>query len=233
MSTTNWQREDVTEHYLKQVRGGIPYGVDQVKIMLQVINYFCPHPKKIMDLGCGNGFLAEILLKSFPDAEAILIDHSQPMIIAAREYMNEYKDRCAIFHDDLAHSITKYAEPGSIDCIVSGFAIHHLPNEQKKMLYEDIYRLLADGGVFINIEHTASATREIEKLYDELFIDHISTYHQRNREEVAEEYRHRPDKEDNILEKVDIQIKWLQDLGFKHVDCYFKWMELAVFGGVK
>lgn len=58
MSTTNWQREDVTEHYLKQVRGGIPYGADQVKIMLQVINYFRPHPKKIMDLGCGNGFLA-------------------------------------------------------------------------------------------------------------------------------------------------------------------------------
>lgn len=36
MKTTNWQRADVTEHYLEQVRGGIPYGADQIKIMLQL-----------------------------------------------------------------------------------------------------------------------------------------------------------------------------------------------------
>lgn len=51
--------------------------------------------------------------------------------------------------------------------------------------------------------------------------------------EVAQEYYSRPDKEDNILERADVQVHWLQEIGFHHADCYFKWMELAVFGGVK
>ena len=38
---------------------------------------------------------------------------------------------------------------------------------------------------------------------------------------------------DNLLERVDVQLNWLKEIGFNHVDCYFKWMELAVFGGVK
>jgi ubiquinone/menaquinone biosynthesis C-methylase UbiE len=233
MTTTNWQRQDVTQHYLEQIRGGIPFGAEQAKIMLQVINFLTPNPKRIMDLGCGNGFLAEILLKTFPDASAILLDHSEPMVQAARKNMNEYSNRCEIIHADFSNSIKEFAEPNSINCIVSGFAIHHLTHEKKKELYREIYNLLVNGGIFINIEHTASATPKIERLYDELFIDHLSIHNKRDRQEVAKEYYNRPDKDDNILERVDIQVNWLREIGFKHSDCYFKWMELAVFGGVK
>lgn len=230
---TNWQRQDVTEHYLEQVRGGIPFGAEQAKVMLQMVNHFTPNPKKIMDLGCGNGFLAEILLKTYPNASAILLDHSEPMVQAARMHMREYYNRCEIIRGDFSNSINEFAEPNSVDCIVSGFAIHHLSHEKKKELFSEIYNLLVDGGIFINVEHTASATPEIERLYYELFIEHLSFHNRRDKQEVANEYYNRPDKEDNILERVDIQVNWLREIGFKHSDCYFKWMELAVFGGVK
>jgi ubiquinone/menaquinone biosynthesis C-methylase UbiE len=136
-------------------------------------------------------------------------------------------------HGDFSHSIKQYADENSVDCVVSGFAIHHLHHAQKKALYQEIYSVLAAGGVFINLEHTASATPEIEKLHDELFVDHLASYNKRDRREEAKEYYSRPDKVDNILERADIQVNWLRDIGFKHADCYFKWMELAVFGGVK
>ncbi|WP_186577713.1 class I SAM-dependent methyltransferase [Aquibacillus kalidii] len=233
MATTNWQRQDVTQHYLEQVRGGIPFGAEQAKVMLQVVNHFTTNPKRIMDLGCGNGFLAELLLKTYPDASALLLDHSEPMIQEAHKHMSEYSDRCEIIHGDFSQSIKKYAEQNSVDCIVSGFAIHHLTHEKKKELYLDIYNLLSEGGVFVNIEHVASATSEIERLHDELFIDYLASHNDKNRDEVAKEHYNRPDKEDNILERVDIQVEWLRHIGFKHADCYFKWMELAVFGGVK
>ncbi|MGE8077347.1 class I SAM-dependent methyltransferase [Peribacillus loiseleuriae] len=186
-----------------------------------------------MDLGCGNGFLAEILLKSYPEAYAVLLDHSEPMIEHARVHMKDYMNRCEIILDDFSHSIGRYVEEGTVDCIVSGYAIHHLPHTKKKELYQEIYKVLAPGGIFINIEHTASSTPEIEKLHDKLFIDHLSIHNKKDRQEIAKEYYNRPDKEDNILERVDIQVNWLRELGFKHSDCYFKWMELAVFGGVK
>ncbi|MFF5994888.1 methyltransferase domain-containing protein [Lysinibacillus sp. KU-BSD001] len=233
MMKTTWQREDVTTHYLQQVRGGIPFGAEQAQIMLQVVNHFIEKPAIIMDLGCGNGFLAEILLRTYPTAKAICIDHSQPMIEQAKIHLEAYTDRCELYVGDFSNSIQNFVEPNSVDCIVSGYAIHHLPHEKKKALYTDIYNLLKPGGIFINIEHTASVTEEMEKLYDELFIDHLTAYNNGQRAEIATEYYSRPDKADNILERVDIQVHWLKEIGFNHADCYFKWLELAVFGGVK
>ena len=53
----------------------------------------------------------------------------------------------------------------------------------------------------------------------------------KSREEVAEEFVHRPDKQANILALVEVQCDWLRDCGFDDVDCYFKVLELALFGG--
>lgn len=234
MSSTAWQLDHVTEHYLQQVRGAIPYGADQTKIMLQVIQYLQSSPvERIMDLGCGNGFLAQCLLQAYPDASAILIDHSRPMLDNAADYMEAYSKRCEWIEADLANSLLPFGEMLSFDCIVSGYAIHHLSHARKKELYGEIFELLKPGGVFINIEHVASATPELERLYDEMFIDHLTMHNKRSRDEVAAEYYARPDKADNILEKVTTQVEWLQEIGYEHADCYFKWMELAVFGGRK
>ena len=101
--------------------------------------------------------------------------------------MRAFSNRCEIILGDFSESIKKYAEPNSIDCIVSGFAIHHLPHEKKKQLYKEIYHLLAEGGIFINIEHTASVSPEIERLYDELFIDHLSTHNKKDRKIIKRE----------------------------------------------
>lgn len=230
---TTWQREDVTVHYLEQVRGGIPFGAEQAQLMLQVVEHFVEEPRNIMDLGCGNGFLAEILLRTYPNAKATCIDHSAPMIEQAKVHMAAYQERCELHVGNFSQQIERYAEPNSVDVIVSGYAIHHLPHDMKKTLYTEIHKLLKSGGIFINIEHTASATEELEKLHDKLFVDHLTAFNKGNREEIEDEYYSRPDKADNILERVDIQLNWLREIGFKHADCYFKWMELAVFGGIK
>jgi tRNA (cmo5U34)-methyltransferase len=97
---------------------------------------------------------------------------------------------------------------------------------------------LAPGGVFLNLEHVASATADIEKLFKELFIDHLWAYHQKqgssdNRQQIADAYYNRPDKAANLLAPVETQCDWLREIGFGHVDCFFKIFELALFGGVK
>ncbi|MEB5478931.1 class I SAM-dependent methyltransferase [Shouchella clausii] len=233
MSTTSWKLDQVTEHYLKQVRGGIPYGADQTKMMLHVISHFQSNPVQVLDLGCGNGFLAKLLLQTFSGTRAVLVDHSKPMLHNAAQYMAELQERCTFVEADLEDDISAFAEPESMDCIVSGYAIHHLTHDRKKKLYAEIFNTLKPGGVFINVEHTASATAELEQLHDALFVDHLAAYNNRPRAEVEEEYENRPDKADNILENVYAQVEWLRQIGFCHADCYFKWMELAVFGGVK
>jgi tRNA (cmo5U34)-methyltransferase len=37
----------------------------------------------------------------------------------------------------------------------------------------------------------------------------------------------------NILLDVETQLMWFHEIGFQNVDCYWKWLELALIGGRK
>jgi hypothetical protein len=98
--------------------------------------------------------------------------------------------------------------------------------------------MLAPDGVFLNVEHVASASPWVTGIFDDLFVDalhgrHLSEGGEKSRAEVAEEYYFRPDKVSNILASVDEQCRWLREIGYADVDCYLRLLELAVFGGRK
>ena len=131
---------------------------------------------------------------------------------------------------------------GPFEAVVSGFAIHHLPDRRKREIYAEILPLLRAGGVFLNLEHVSSESPWVEARFEDLFIDSLHAFHspkvegedgraRRSREDVAREFYDRPDKEANILAPVDVQCTWLRELGYEDVDCYFKVFELALFGG--
>ena len=112
------------------------------------------------------------------------------------------------------------------------------PDDRKQTLYTEIYDLLSPGGVFLNLEHVASSTPAGQRIFDEFFVDRLHAFHARSdaeasREEIATTYYNRPDKKENQLAPVEQQCNWLCEIGFQHVDCFFKLFELALFGGQK
>ena len=122
--------------------------------------------------------------------------------------------------------------------IVSGFSIHHQTDEKKRAIYRDAFEVLRPGGIFLNLEHVASASPWGAERFDEHFIDALCVFHERTgsgktREQVAQEYVRRPDKAANILAPVEDQCGWLREIGFVDVDCWLKVFELALFGGRK
>ncbi len=230
---TSWQDAETVKSYLEERRAAIPFGEEMLTIVGQLIGLLAREVNLFADLGAGDGFFAQLVLERFPKARAILIDHSQPMLAKARTNLGTYGDQVSFVEADLGNPITKLVPPGSLDLVVSRFAIHHLPDARKYSIYQEVFQLLRPGGIFLHNEHVSSASRELESLSDSIFIARIAQRTGREVAVVEREFFARPDRLDNKLAPVEIQVAWLRDLGFEGADCYFKWLELAVFGGRK
>jgi tRNA (cmo5U34)-methyltransferase len=85
--TSSWQDPAVARKFLDERRAAIPFGAEQVAVMLRLVRHFRPEPRRILDLGCGDGFLARALLAEYSQASAVLIDHSEPMLERALQAM--------------------------------------------------------------------------------------------------------------------------------------------------
>ena len=235
-----WQSDELTQTYLTGVRGAIPLAQQQIDVMLRLIHAASPSMTAVLDLGCGDGILGQAVLDQYPQAKGVFADFSEPMLEAARRRMDG-SGRCILVQLDYGVKGWENNLPTSLphyDVIVSGFSIHHQPDERKKEIYAELYGLLAPGGIFLNLEHVASHSLWVERRFEEFFIDSLVAYHQdiasgKSREQVDKEYYSRPDKEANLLAPVESQCMWLREIGFVHVDCYLKIFELALFGGIK
>jgi ubiquinone/menaquinone biosynthesis C-methylase UbiE len=196
--------------------------------------------EKILDLGCGDGILTASILQQYPYASGVLLDISEPMLQAAKEKLASYNDKLEFLLLDYGDKrwIEKVKTKAPFSVIVSGFSIHHQSDGRKKELYSEMFELLEPGGLFLNLEHVSSASKWVSSLFEECFIDSLySTYLRNNtgktRQEAADEFNRRDDKDVNILAAVEQQCEWLRNIGFQDVDCYFKVFEFALFGGRK
>ncbi len=236
---SKWQTPELAHTFLEGVRGAIPGADLQFAVIAKITSLWTPSPKRILDLGCGNGILGKFLLAIYPAAAGVFLDFSEPMLHAARKNVGINPNVTFSKADFGSPQWLSVANPhGPFDVVVSGFAIHHQSDTRKRELYREIYDLLTPGGVFLNLEHVASASDAGETLFDDFFIDHLYAFHSKsnpdaNRSSIAGEYYGRPDKKENILARVENQCRWLTKIGFEDVDCFFKVFELAIFGGRK
>lgn len=205
---TAWQSADYALAYLRRA-DTIPHRTEGEALLLSQVP---PTVRHILDLGTGDGRLLALLKIDRPQADGIALDFSETMLAAARE---------RFAHDGLIKVVAHNLEDplpdfGPFQAIVSSFAIHHLSNDRKQTLYGEVYDRLAPGGIFCNLEHVASPSQRLHRHF-------------------MQAIGFDPDQEDPCNQLVDVgtQLQWLRGLGFIDVDCYWKWLEMALLIGIK
>jgi len=238
MTTDVWKRPEVAAAFLDRVSVHIPDRAKQLEVMFRALALGARAPRRILDVGAGDGLILASALEAFPEAEGIAVDFSPHMLEQARIRLGKFGARASVREGDLASPGWRADLGGGLDAVLSSFAIHHLPHERKRALYGEVYDLLAPGGIFLNLEHVSSATERVEGLFNDAMIDHLYASRRARgeectRERVRQDFIDRPDRAANILAPVDEQCAWLREIGFRDVDCFWKYFELAIFGGVR
>lgn len=200
--------EQKVNRYLDRA-DGFPHRAEGEGVLLEHVPR---DARRVLDIGTGDGRLLDHLRCDRPQMLGVGLDFSEIMLAAARE---RFADAEGV--ELVEHNLTEaLPDLGRFDAVVSSMVIHHLEDERKRSLIGEVFELLEPGGVFANFEHVASPT---ERLHAAFFA-------------AIEEPLECEDPSDRTVE-VETQLRWLRDAGFDDVDCYWKWLEMALLIGVK
>jgi tRNA (cmo5U34)-methyltransferase len=204
-----WRNEDHALAYLRS-RDAIPHRIDALEMLCELLP---ERAERVLDLGTGDGLTLALVLAARPDAVGVGVDFGAEMLRRAADRFGG--DARVELHDhDLDDPLPRTI--GRFDVVVSSFAIHHCAPPRQRALYEEIFEVLLPGGVFVNAEHVDSPTPALH----EQFLRAMGRT-------LAD------DDPSNQLVGVEQHLTWLNDCGFRDVDCMWKWRELAVVTGVK
>ena len=176
---------------------------------------------RVLDLGAGTGMLSAAVARRHPDAALVLLDGAAPMLAQAQRLLAPR--RLTTIVADLRDALPD----GPFDAVVSALAIHHLDDADKRDLAARVLGVLRPGGVFVNAEQVRGPTEWLERSQRE-------GWQQACRREGASEEelagalaRMTADRHTDT----ETQLRWLHELGYADVDCFYKRWQFAVIAG--
>ncbi|MDA8325218.1 MAG: methyltransferase domain-containing protein [Nitrospiraceae bacterium] len=234
---TNWTKPDFSEQFIEKA----DVIVVERRRMLEILkSFFRRHRKEtggntVLDLGCGDGILTHELLTVDPTLSATLVDGSADMLEKARKRLAGFRN--IDYVQASFQQMVKSNVPGrEFDFAISSLAIHHLSQAEKKELFGYIYSVLTNSGHFLNIDVVLAPASALEDFYMRLWqewIDNRMVFLRVADESLSAYTRKYKENADNKPDTLDYQLGVLKDVGFRDVDCYYKYGIFTIFGGRK
>ena len=180
----------------------------------------------IYDLGCSTAStLISIANHSSYNLDLIGIDTSDAMLIRAKQKTKAYGHDITFINDDIFNVDFKKS-----NVIISNYTLQFIRPLQREKLIKKIYDSLENGSVFIFSEKVVTD----DKILNKQFIDEY--YNFKKTQGYSEfEIAQKREALENVLIPYTYEEnkKMIEDAGFKHFDCIFKWVNFATFVAIK
>ena len=188
----------------------------------------------ILDIGCSNGIMLEMLLNKFKEnnnnnGRYVGIDISEPMLKKAKfKFLDDIiNNTVSIYNCDLRDS---YPD-GIYDVVTSVLSIQFTPIEYRQHIIQNIYNSLSrSNGCFIMVEKVLGNTDRLNKLF-------VQNYYSMKR--LNGYSQEQIDRKRLSLEGVlvpvtnDWNIQLLKQAGFREVDVFWRWMNFVGYIAIK
>lgn len=232
---SKWADHEFSQNYRDDASIYLPLRSQFIEITKSFYDHFISQKDtaKVLDLGCGDGLFIQELLKSFTPAKVTLVDGSNEMLEAAKERLGS-QGNLNFTQASFQKLLNSDPLNENFDFIYSSLAIHHLTFDEKKKIYTYIHNHLSSSGYFVHYDVVVPPSGKLENWYFTLWRQWIKNHAaQEKREEllgIPDQYKENPD---NTPDTLKTQLEALEKIGFKNVDCYFKFGIFSLFGGSK
>jgi len=201
----------LSPRYSEAIQRCVPRYAEMLRTLIDYIPYDL-RPCRIVELGCGGGDLAALVVERYPEAEIHLVDLAAEMIESCRR---RFSGALQLRYHTLDFAQIEL-DVGSVDLVVSSIAIHHLDDAAKQALFRRVFSSLREGGVLAYSDQFRGAS-------DEIHATHLRRWQEQalnlgcSSDEWDTWMRHQ-DHHDHHATLED-QVGWLHAAGFTPVDC--------------
>jgi tRNA (cmo5U34)-methyltransferase len=231
--------EDDSATYRAIAAVAVPRRQDMMASLIAAAPFSPDEPLKIIELGAGEGLLAEALLEQFPQATLTALDGSASMRQSASARLARFGGRVRVAAFDVA-SLDWWDRMFGADLVVSSLSLHHLNDAKKQYLYKAAAERIAPRGALlvadiVEPQHAASRRQAAER-WDALARAQAEAIGAPElfRSFVDARWNHFrfPDAMDQPAAVLH-HLLWLRHAGFAAADCFWLDAGHAVFGGFK
>jgi tRNA (cmo5U34)-methyltransferase len=232
----DWASESYVDEWVTRQQAEDPSRAERFALMCDLFPFPREAAVSILDIGTGYGPLSMFILDRYPRATCVGQDGSEPMLRRARNLLAKYGDRFRAHHSDLFARDWLPAELGSFEAVVSSICLHNLRSFARiGEIYREVRARTKPGGVFLNVDLVNAPSPELEQRYG------AATTARRQREEktragvesMAPRAGRPPTPGTSGPFPADLaqQLAALRAAGFTDVDCFWKDLRRALFGG--
>ncbi|HEX7736364.1 MAG TPA: class I SAM-dependent methyltransferase [Ktedonobacteraceae bacterium] len=239
-----WSESD-SNLFLNVAEIFVPARAEQTSTLLQLIPAKDDEECILVELGAGEGELAEAVLENFPHCHYIALDGSEAMRASMKQRLARFGERLEVRPFNLADTAWRAELPPQVRCVLSSLCIHHLNASGKRRLFHDMYRHLEPGGALLIADLVLPANQQIadffahqyDKIVREQSLDlrgdlsGFDEFQQQTWNYFRYDYG-KPDIYDQPSSLIE-QLQWLQEVLFSTVDCFWMRAGHAIYGGYK